>query len=170
MLLAAIALLAAETPFQPVTVETMIVEPMTVEVIRDAITDEIRAFATVRDDGHRLVVSCEPAEYDGARISVHSRRWLAPGNVLTGDRPITYRFDSLPPQRSMWDVEDRSGRLSSERRAGWFIGHLMSAEKLVIRARDIENNAFDMVFRLREVRPAVEQALAACAATQADRR
>jgi hypothetical protein len=162
MLLAALALLAAETPFEPVAADTTPVEPMAVEIVRDPITDEIRAFATARDDGHRLVVSCEPSDYDGARVSVHSRRWLARGNIFTGERPVIYRFDSLTPQRSMWDVEDRSGRIASSRRAASFIGHLMSAEKLVIRARDIEGHLFDMVFRLREVRPAVEQALAAC--------
>lgn len=159
MMLVALALAALDTP----------VRPMDVEIVRDAITDQVRAFATIRDDGNRLVVSCEPAEHDGARVSFHARRWLARGNAFTGERPVVYRFDSLPPQRSMWDVEHRRGRLSGHRRAASFIGHLMNAEKLVIRARDIEENSFDLVFRLRDVRPAVEQALAACASARADR-
>jgi hypothetical protein len=154
MLLIALALAAVDPP----------VRPMEVEVVRDAITDEVRAYAILRDGGNRLVVSCDPAKYDGAQVSFHGRRWLARGNALTGERPVVFRFDSLPPQRSMWDVEDRRGRLSSRRRATSFLGHLMSAEQVVIRARDIEDRPFDMVFRLQEVRPAVEQALAACAA------
>jgi hypothetical protein len=154
MLLIALALVAMDPPARP----------MEVEVVRDAITDEVRAFATLRDDGNRLVVSCEPARFDGAQVTFHARRWLARGNVFTGERGVTFRFDSLPPQRSMWDVEDRRGRLSSRRRAESFLGHLMSAEQVVIRARDIEDRSFDMVFRLQDVRPAVEQALAACAA------
>ena len=154
MLLVALALLAVDPP----------VRPMEVEVVRDAITDEVRAFATVRDGGNRLVVSCNPARFDGAQVTFHARRWLARGNVFTGERGITFRFDSLPPQRSMWDVEDRQARLSSRRRAESFLGHLMTAERVVIRARDIEDHIFDMAFRLQDVRPAVEQALAACAA------
>jgi hypothetical protein len=39
---------------------------------------------------------------------------------------------------------------------------MMSAERLVIRARDIEDRRVDMTFRLADVRPAIEQALAAC--------
>ena len=44
-----------------------------------------------------------------------------------------------------------------------FLGHLRSARRLVIRARDIENRRFDMVFRLDGVEPALDHALTACA-------
>jgi hypothetical protein len=141
MFLIAMALLAAEPP----------VPPMRVEVVRDAITDEVKAFATLNEGGNRLVVSCAPERHDGARVSFHSRHWLARGNMLTGERPVTYRFDSLPPQRSMWDVEDRRGRLSGQRRVASFLSHMMSEDRRV-----------DMTFRLADVRPAIEQALAAC--------
>lgn len=153
MIFTALALLAVDLP----------VRPMEVEVERDAMTDEIRASATLRDDGNLLVVSCEPSRFDGARISVHSRRWFGRGNVFTGERGISYRFDSQPPQRSMWDIEDRRARLSSRSRSANFLGHLLAAEQLVIRARDIEDHEFDMTFRLQDVRPAVDRALAACA-------
>ena len=38
----------------------------------------------------------------------------------------------------------------------------------MIRARDIEDHPFDMTFRLVDVRPAVEQVLAACASAAND--
>ena len=158
MLLTALALLAVDLP----------VRPMEVEVVRDAITDDIRAYATLRDDGNLLVVSCDPARFDGARISVHATRWFGRGNVFSGERGVTYRFDDLPPQRSGWDIEDRRARLKGDRRARSFLGHLMASEQLVIRARDIEDHVFDMTFRLQDVRPAVEQALAACEAAAND--
>ena len=154
MLFMALALNAIEPPARP----------MEVEVVRDAITDEIRAHATVRDGGHRLVVSCAPADYQGPRVTFHSRRWLARGNLFTGERPIIHRFDELPPVRTMWDVEDRHGRLGGDDRVALFLRDLMASDRLVIRARDIEHHRFDMTFRLVDVRPAVEQALAACAA------
>lgn len=152
MLFMALALAAVDPPPRP----------MDVEVIEDPITDDIRAYATVRDGGHRLVVSCDPAEYDGARVAVHSRRWLARGNLFTGDRPLTYRFDRLPPRRMMWDVEDRRALLTGESRVDPFLRDLLLAERLVVRARDVEYREFDMIFRLVDVRPAIEQALAAC--------
>lgn len=139
-------------------------QPMRVEIIADPITDRVRASATLREDGHRLVVSCDPSRYDGARIAVHSRRWLARGNVFSGNRPMTHRFDDLPPRRMMWDVQDRRGLLTRERRVDSFVEHLLASEKLVIRTYDIERHRFDMVFRLEQVRPAVEQVLQACEA------
>ena len=153
MLFMALALGAIEPPARPAEVE----------VVRDPITDEIRAYATVRDGGERVVVSCAPADYDGARITFHSRRWLARGNLFTGERPVTYRFDTLPPVRWMWDVEHRRGRIGDDDKVRAFLAGLTSAERLVIRVRDIENIRHDMSFRLVDVRPAVEQALAACA-------
>lgn len=154
MFLMALSLAAVEPPPRP----------MEVEVIRDAITDEIRAYATLREDGHRLVVSCEPGRYRGARISVHSRRWLARGGPIAGDRRVTYRFDDHPPARTLWDVEDRRARIEGRAWVDSFLGYLAQSERLVIRARDIENRRFDMSFRLAGVRPALEHALAACAA------
>ena len=167
MLLAALILAAAAPP--PAIVLTDLPterppQPMEVVVVRDPITDAVRAWAVVREDGNRLVVGCDPAEHAGVRISFHARRWLAPGNLLTGQRPVVYRFGDLPPVRMMWDVEDRRGRLSDPPRERSFLDHLLVAERLAIRARDIEGNRFDMVFRLVAVRPAVEHALAACAA------
>jgi hypothetical protein len=154
MFLIALALAAVEPPPQP----------MEVEVVHDPITDLTRAYATLREAGSRLVVSCEPSQYSGPRISVHARRWLARGNLFTGERPIIYRFDNQRARRMMWDVDDRRALLTGQRRVRNFLAHLVQADRLVIRGRDIENNRYDLTFRLTEVRPAVEQALAACAA------
>jgi len=152
MFLMALALIATDPPPRPAAVE----------VVRDLITDEVRAYATVRDGGDRLVVSCAPGDYDGARVAFHSRRWLARGNLFTGERPVVYRFDNLPPRRMMWDVNDRRGLLTGNSRVAAFLSGLVGSERLVIRARDIENRRFDMVFRLVDVAPALRHALAAC--------
>ena len=156
MFLMALALGAVEPPPQP----------MAVEVVRDAITDEIRAFATLREDGNRLVVSCEPSKYDGPRVTIHARRWLARASLFTGshpgDRHVTYRFDDRPPRRTMWRVRDRHGMLEGHSRANPFLAELVSAERLVVRTRDVENHRYDLTFRLTGVQPAVDQALAAC--------
>lgn len=138
--------------------------PMSVEVIRDAITDAVRAFATVRDGRNRLVVACDPSRYAGTRVSFHADRWLARGNLFTGERPVVYRFDDLPPRRMMWDVNDRRGLLTGRSEVAAFLAALAGADRLVIRTRDIENHRMDLVFRLEGVQPALEQALAACAA------
>ena len=63
----------------------------------------------------------------------------------------------------LWDVNDRRGTLTSHQRVRTFLQSLVSAEKLVIRARDFENHPFDITFRLIDVRPAVEQVLRTCA-------
>jgi len=152
MFLMALTIMASEPPPRP----------MTVEVVRDPITDAVRADATLRDDGNRLVVSCDPAEYDGPRIRVHSRRWLGRGHLFSGHRPVIYRFDNQRPRRMLWDIEDRRATLSRGRRVAAFLNELQTAQRLVIRARDVENRRFDMIFRLKDVAPALGQALAAC--------
>ena len=63
----------------------------------------------------------------------------------------------------MWDVNDRRGTLTSHRRVRTFLQSPVTAEKLVIRARDSEDHPFDITFRLTDVRPAVEQVLRTCA-------
>ncbi len=157
MLLIALMLAASEPP----------PHPMTVEVVRDPITDAVRAHAIVRDDGNRLMVTCDPAEHDGPRISVHSRRWFGRGHLFSGNRPLIYRFDGQTPRRMMWDISGRRATLSRSSRVTDFLLGLESAERLVIRARDMENRRFDMIFRLKDVGPALGQALAACAGDSA---
>ena len=169
MTLLAAMVLAAEAPPHTILPDALVPppEPMLVEIAIDPITDAVRASAVLRDDGHRLVVSCEPARYDGPRISFHSRRWLARGNIFTGERPLLHRFDHQAPRRLVWDIDDRRGQLLGRGRTESFLQNLFGAERLVIRARDIENRRFDMIFRLEQVRPAIEQALQACETAEA---
>jgi hypothetical protein len=136
--------------------------PMLVQVFRDPITDEVRAFATLREAGNRLVISCRAEDDAAPRVTFHSRRWLARGRILSGERPVTYRFDRQPPRRSFWDIDARHATLTNRRRVGNFLNGLYSADRLVIRTRDMEDRRIDAIFRLKETRPAVEQALAAC--------
>jgi hypothetical protein len=67
----------------------------------------------------------------------------------------------------MWDIEHRSGRIGDDDKVDPFLRDLVNAERLVMRVRDIENHVQDLTFRLVDVRPAVEQALAACSAAEA---
>ncbi len=135
---------------------------MEVEVIRDPITDHVRAYATIREGRDRLVVSCESSERGRIEIAVHSERWLARGNIWTGYRAVTHRFDAERPRRMMWDIDDRHATLRGRSRVDTFLAHLMAAQRLVIRTRDIENHRLDLAFRLVGVRPAVEEAIGTC--------
>ena len=155
MLAIALSIFATPLPLPP--------QPMQVQVVRDRITDHIRAYATAREDGNVLAVSCDTSDNDGPRVSFHARRYLRPGHfLLGGDRSVTYRFDNLPPQRMMWDVEERRGLLTDRDDVATFLAGLADARQLVIRARDIENDRFDIVFQLRDAGPAIAEALAAC--------
>ncbi len=136
--------------------------PMEVEVVRDPITDHVRAYATIREDRNRLVVSCDSSERGRIEIAVHSDRWLARGNPWTGYRAITHRFDAQRPRRMMWDIEDRHATLRGRSRVDNFLARLFGAQKLVIRTRDIENHRLDLTFRLVGVRSAVEEAIGTC--------
>ena len=136
--------------------------PMSVDVIRDPITDHVRAYATIHARRDRLVVSCDSDEGAAPQLTFHSDRWLARGNMFTGYRPLIHRFDGQRPRRQMWHIEHRHGTLTGERRIASFLAHLMASERLVIRSRDIENHRLDVTFHLIDVRPAVEQAMSAC--------
>ena len=148
----ALALVAADPPAQPASVE----------VIRDPITDQVRAYATVRARRDRLVVSCDSTERAEPQIAFHADRWLARGNFFSGHRPITHRFDNRRPRRQMWDIKDRHATLTGRRRIASFLAFLVASEKLVIRTRDLERNRLDITLPLLEVRPAIEQVMSAC--------
>jgi hypothetical protein len=152
MFLMALTLAAAEPPPRP----------MEVEVVRDPITDHVRGYATLREGRNRLVVSCDSSQRGRIEIAVHAERWLERGNPWSGYRAITHRFDAQRRRRMMWDVKHRHATLRGRSRVDNFLAHLMAAQRLVIRTHDIERNRLDMTFRLVGVRPAVEQATAAC--------
>jgi hypothetical protein len=156
MILTALALAASQA-----AVATP-VPPVEIEIARDAMTDRPSARLTLRGDGERIVVSCEAPGWGDLRVGYHSRRWLARGNILSGARPITYRFGAEAPRRRLWQVEDRTATLSRRSRVVAFLQGLMRSDRLVIRTRDVENRQFDSVFPIPETRPAIEQLLATC--------
>jgi hypothetical protein len=153
MLLIALALAAIEPP-PP--------RPMTVEVVRDAINDRIRANANLYDAGQRLTLACDPARYDGVRVTVTSNNWLSRGFILTSERPLLYRFDDEPLRRLIWVVHDRTAQLAGRKRVTQFIRQMIGAERLVFRTRDVEEHRLDLTFRLIGARVAVDQLLDVC--------
>lgn len=153
MLFVALALAAVDPPMP---------RPMAVAVERDTITDAVRANAVLYDGGQKLTIACDPARYEGVRVSFSTRYWLAGDSFFTGERPLFYRFDSDPPRRLIWIMRDRGARLSGRGRVTEFLGGLIRSEQLVFRSRDIEDNPLDITFRLVGARPAIAALLQAC--------
>ena len=153
MLFAALALAVVDPP-PP--------RPMAVEVVRDPITDAVRASASLYDAGQRLTVACDPARYPGVRVTFSTRHWLAGDSFFTGERPLIYRFDSQPPRRLIWIMRDRGARLSGRGRVTFFLSGLIAAERLVFRSRDIEDHRLDLTFRVVGAYPAIAELLQAC--------
>ncbi len=85
----------------------------------------------------RLTVSCDPAHYHGLRVSFTSSAWLSRGNIFTGERPLTYRFDQSEPVRQEWNIRDRSARLEHGGHVTAFLDGLIAADLLVFRTRDV---------------------------------
>ena len=151
MFLMALALAAPALPPQPMTVQTF----------QDAITDRISAHATLRDGDSRLVIGCDRAGGD-IKVTVHSSRWLVRGALFYGHRNFVHRFDRDRPRRQLWIPDERSASLVKERRVLPFLRGLTNSQQVVVRMRDVEDNWFDTVFRLADVRPALDQVLRAC--------
>ena len=136
--------------------------PMTLEFERDSITDEISVKSELRDGPNRIEVTCDPAEYRGIRVDLHTNRWLARGNVFSGERPLIYRFDNARPRRTMWDIRQRRARLDGRKQVRAFLRALAGSERLVVRTRDVEGHRYELAFRLVETRPVIERTLEAC--------
>lgn len=154
MILIALALAAAQAAPTPA--------PLEIEIVRDAITDLQRATATLRGDGERIVIRCEAPNWGDIDVRYHSRRWLARGNFLTGQQPITLRFDDGRPQRRLWHVRDRTANFDDRGRAIAFLRALMGARRLVLRTRDVENHMFDSIFEIGDATPAIVALLHTC--------
>jgi len=153
VLLAALALAAANPP-PP--------QPMSVEIVRDPITDAVSARADLYDSGRRLTIACDRADYGGIRVTFSTGRWMAGDSFFTGERPLIFRFDAQRPRRWIWIMRDRGARLSGRRRVTFFLSGLISSELLVFRTRDIENHRLDLSFRIAGAYPAIAQLLDAC--------
>ena len=146
--------LALATAFPP--------RPMTAEVTRDPITDLVRATAVLDDNRNRLIVSCDPSRFDGLRVTLHYTTWFDRGGLIAGVRPMTYRFDSNPPQRMGWYVQEDTATMKGRRRVDRFLQWLTVSERLVIRTRDIEDRPVDLTFRIQGAEPAIAQVREAC--------
>jgi len=163
MFLLALALAAAEPPSPPP-------RPMRVEIVRDSISDDVAATATLLDRGAKLTLACDPDDYRGIRVIFTSRHWMAGSSLFTGERPLLYRFDEEPPVRLIWNMRDRGARLTGRERVTDFLRGLIASERLLFRSRNIEDRRIDIVFRLVGARPAVEQLLDACGEQRMRRR
>lgn len=137
-------------------------QPMTVEVVRDAMNDRLRATATLRANGERIEIRCRAPDWGDVSVQYHSRQWIARGNLFTGQQPVTYRFDDHAPVRRLWRVSDRTARFDGRRRVIAFVGALLNSRRLVLRTRNIENRTFDAVFPIGETRPAIIELLHTC--------
>jgi len=137
-------------------------QPMTVVVAHDAITDRLSATATMRGEGERIEIRCRAPDWGDVSVEYHSRRWLARGNFLTGQQPVTYRFDAQRPYRRLWHVHDRTASFDDRGRVVSFLQALMRARRLVIRTRDVENHSFDSVFAIGETSGPITQLLQTC--------
>jgi hypothetical protein len=147
----------AEPPFAEPTPQ-----PMTVEVVRDPINDRLSATATLRANGERIEIRCREPDWGDVSVQYHSRRWIARGNVLTGQQPVTYRFDEHGPIRHLWRVRDRRASFEGRGRVIAFVRALMNAHRLVLRTRDIENRTFDAAFPIGESQTAIVELLHTC--------
>ncbi len=164
MLFAALAALmgwaAPDTPPDPY--EPPLPRPMSVETVRDPITDDVRVQATLRDQDRRLTLACDPHDFEFIRVTFTSNRWLVRGNFITRERPLIYRFDDERPVRLIWIVKDREARLAGRRRVGEFLRGFVRADELVFRTRDVESNRLLLRFRIVGGREAVDQLLRQC--------
>jgi hypothetical protein len=157
-----IVLALAAIQAEPAPQAEPVPEPMTVEIVRDAITDRLSATATLRANGERIEIRCRAPDWGEVSVQYHSRRWIARGNFLSGEQPVTYRFDDHAPVRGLWHVDERRAHFEGRSRVIAFIGALMGARRLVLRTRDIENRTFDAIFAIGETRPAIVELLRTC--------
>ncbi|HTU09882.1 MAG TPA: hypothetical protein VMG08_03200 [Allosphingosinicella sp.] len=159
-LAAVLGLAAPDTPPDPFA--PPLPRPMTVEIVRDPITDDLRVQATLRDQDRRLTLACDPHDFEFIRVTFTSNRWLVRGNFITRERPLLYRFDDARPVRLIWIVKDREARLAGRNRVGDFLRGLVDADEVVFRTRDVESTRILLRFRIVGAREAVDQLLRQC--------
>ena len=158
MVLIALALAAVQPATPP--------QPLEIEIARDPISDRLQATATLRGNGERIEIRCRAPDWGDVHVEYHSRRWLARGNILTGQNPVTYRFDEQRPVRKLWHVNDRTASFDDRGRTIRFLRGLMGARRLVIRTRDIENHRFDTIFTIGESSGAIARLLETCGSSR----
>lgn len=137
-------------------------EPMTTEVTYDAITDQVRAVATLRAGDYRLEVGCTPYEVRRVWVRLVSNRWFRAGNAFNHHIAFAHRFDDERPRRMMWRVDERSALLVGRDRVDPFIRWLLASDRLIVRAPGPERRRHDLVFEIEGAREAIGRALQAC--------
>ena len=141
-------------------------QPMEVAIVRDPISDQLRATATLRGAGERIEIRCRAPDWGDVHVEYHSRRWLARGQFLSGQTPVIYRFDAQRPVRKLWHVEARTASFDDRGRTIAFLRALMGARRLVLRMRDIENHRFDTVFAIGDSTTAITELLQTCGSSR----
>jgi hypothetical protein len=136
--------------------------PMTVEVNRDGLTDEVSAVATLRSGDNRLEVGCTPHERRRIWVRLRSSRWFRAGDPIDGNISFRYRFEDRPARRLTWSVRERTAMLVGRGRVERFIRELVGARQILIRAPGPERRRYDLVFAIDGAREAIGQALEAC--------
>jgi len=139
------------------------VDSPALEVRRDPITDRVSAFAIVRSPEGRLAIGCDPEQFRGVRVLVHSSRaWFARERFVSRARSFTFRFDRARPTSSRWATERRTAWPMSSRVTRGFIQRARTAHQVVVRTTDMEGRRFDLSFDLTGARPLINEALGLC--------
>lgn len=137
--------------------------PPALEVERDPITDRVSAFAVIRAPQGRLAIGCDPQEYDGLRMMVHSTRgWFARAEFVSRARRFTFRFDRARPVRVRWETSRRTAWVGSPHTASLMIARARTAQRLAIRTKDFEGREMDFVFDMAGARPVIDEAVGIC--------
>jgi len=137
--------------------------PPTLEVERDPITDRVSAFAVIRSPEGRLAIGCDPQEFEGLRLMVHSTRgWFARAEFVSRARRFAFRFDRARPVRVRWETSRRTAWVGSSRTASLMIARARSAQRLAVRTKDFEGRQMDFVFDMTGARPLIDEAIGIC--------
>ncbi len=138
--------------------------PAHIEVEQDPITDTVSTFAVAQAENGRLSIGCDPDRFEGIRIALQGRGWFGGENQFTDRLWVKYRFDGAPPQRSRWGTERGSAYLGRQEEVQTFLAWISAADRISIRAKDVENRETDFIFALDDARPAVSRMIEACGA------
>ena len=137
--------------------------PPALEVERDPLNDRVSAFAVIRAPEGRLAIGCDPQQFDGLRIMLHSTRgWFARAEFVTRARRFAFRFDRARPVRVRWETSRRTAWVGSQRTTSLMIARARAAQSLVVRARDFEGRQMDFVFDMAGARPLIDEAIGIC--------
>lgn len=136
--------------------------PMTVEVNRDRLTEQVSAVATLRTGDNRLELGCTPNQPRRIWVRLRSNRWFREGNPFNGNIVFRHRFDDRPARSLTWSVRERTAMLVGRSRVERFVLELADARQIIIRARGPERRRYDLVFEIAGARQAMSRALEAC--------